>query len=351
MPPRAAPAARGKGKGGKPELTEEQKQEIREAFDLFDTDGSGMRRGIKRERSRTRRARERFGAEWRMAAALFFSRVVFEGGGRSCADDGEMAAPRAVFCCCCAAAAAGSSLLELLSRCSLPLSLLLFLPGTIDAKELKVAMRALGFEPKKEEIKKMIADIDKDGSGTIDFDEFLQVHSSKQSNATQRLWKSERQTRTDGLPPLRSRASHIRTHAHLLSSLSHTLFSAAPAWPANSTQLNSPCTLLCATDDDGEDVGEGLPRGDPQGVPPLRRRRDGKDLIQEPQACREGNTRAHISHSVHSSQCTGQETRIEWTALLLACVCVVPIAHAFFAVCGACLLTCAITGARREYDR
>jgi len=41
MPPRAAPPARGKGKGGKPELTEEQKQEIREAFDLFDTDGSG----------------------------------------------------------------------------------------------------------------------------------------------------------------------------------------------------------------------------------------------------------------------------------------------------------------------
>ena len=34
-------------------------------------------------------------------------------------------------------------------------------------------MRALGFEPKKEEIKKMIADIDKDGTGTIDFEEFL----------------------------------------------------------------------------------------------------------------------------------------------------------------------------------
>ena len=50
------------------ELTEEQRQEIKEAFDLFDTDGS----------------------------------------------------------------------------------------GTIDAKELKVAMRALGFEPKKEEIRKMI---------------------------------------------------------------------------------------------------------------------------------------------------------------------------------------------------
>ena len=27
--------------GSKPDITEEQKQEIREAFDLFDTDGSG----------------------------------------------------------------------------------------------------------------------------------------------------------------------------------------------------------------------------------------------------------------------------------------------------------------------
>ena len=76
---------------GRTELTEEQKQEIREAFDLFDTDGS----------------------------------------------------------------------------------------GSIDAKELKVAMRALGFEPRKEEVRKMIADIDRDGSGTIDFPEFLEMMSSK----------------------------------------------------------------------------------------------------------------------------------------------------------------------------
>lgn len=33
--------------------------------------------------------------------------------------------------------------------------------GLIDTKELKVAIRALGFEPKKEEIKRMIADVDK----------------------------------------------------------------------------------------------------------------------------------------------------------------------------------------------
>lgn len=30
---------------------------------------------------------------------------------------------------------------------------------------LQVAMRALGFEPKKEEIKKMIAEVDKEGTG------------------------------------------------------------------------------------------------------------------------------------------------------------------------------------------
>merc|ERR1711908_19773 len=44
--------------------------------------------------------------------------------------------------------------------------------GTIDAKELKVAMRALGLDAKKDEIRRMINDIDKDGSGTIDFNEF-----------------------------------------------------------------------------------------------------------------------------------------------------------------------------------
>ena len=42
-------------------------------------------------------------------------------------------------------------------------------------------MRALGFEPKKEEIRKMIADIDADGSGTIDFQEFLEMMTAKMS--------------------------------------------------------------------------------------------------------------------------------------------------------------------------
>ena len=51
--------------------------------------------------------------------------------------------------------------------------------GTIDAKELKVAMRALGFEPKKEEIKKMISDADKGQGGVIDFSDFLDMMTVK----------------------------------------------------------------------------------------------------------------------------------------------------------------------------
>ena len=78
-------------RGGRRELTEEQRQEIKEAFDLFDTDGSGR----------------------------------------------------------------------------------------IDAKELKVAMRALGFEPKREEVKRMIAEVDREGTGTIEFQNFTDLMTVK----------------------------------------------------------------------------------------------------------------------------------------------------------------------------
>merc|ERR1712019_139858 len=51
--------------------------------------------------------------------------------------------------------------------------------GRIDVKELKVAMRALGFEPKKEDIKKALADLGKDGNSTIDFEDFLKITEAK----------------------------------------------------------------------------------------------------------------------------------------------------------------------------
>jgi centrin-1 len=53
--------------------------------------------------------------------------------------------------------------------------------GTIEAKELKVALRALGFEPTKEDLKKLIGDVDKENSGKIDFHEFLNIMITKMS--------------------------------------------------------------------------------------------------------------------------------------------------------------------------
>merc|ERR1711964_953611 len=51
--------------------------------------------------------------------------------------------------------------------------------GAIDVRELKAAMRALGFEIKNEELKKMVSDIDNDGNGTIEFQEFLGMMTGK----------------------------------------------------------------------------------------------------------------------------------------------------------------------------
>ena len=125
---------------GKFELTEEQKQEIREAFDLFDTDGSGA-----------------------CVLALHWQRRGGPGGAVEVGIDIQTAL---AFCVC---ASAWRHVCV-----TAPMH-----AGTIDAKELKVAMRALGFEPKKEEVNKMISDIDKDGSGSIDFDEFLDMMTAK----------------------------------------------------------------------------------------------------------------------------------------------------------------------------
>merc|ERR1712093_432920 len=51
--------------------------------------------------------------------------------------------------------------------------------GAIDVRELKAAMRALGFEGKNEELKKMVSDVDNDGNGTIEFVEFLGMMTGK----------------------------------------------------------------------------------------------------------------------------------------------------------------------------
>ena len=61
---------------------------------------------------------------------------------------------------------------------------LIHIIGAIDVKELRVALRALGFEPKKDEIKKLVSNLnteekDKENDNTIDFNEFLQIMTTK----------------------------------------------------------------------------------------------------------------------------------------------------------------------------
>jgi len=51
--------------------------------------------------------------------------------------------------------------------------------GSIDANELKTAMRALGFAPKKDEITKMLNDLDCDGNGTVEYEEFEGLMAGK----------------------------------------------------------------------------------------------------------------------------------------------------------------------------
>merc|ERR1711959_555714 len=63
--------------------------------------------------------------------------------------------------------------------------------GAIDVRELKAAMRALGFEVKNEELKKMVSDIDGDGNGTIEFSEFLQMMTGKMGEKVFKLFDDD----------------------------------------------------------------------------------------------------------------------------------------------------------------
>lgn len=54
--------------------------------------------------------------------------------------------------------------------------------GSIDARELRKALRALGFKISKESIEEMIADLDVDKSGSIEFDEFLEFVIARQGD-------------------------------------------------------------------------------------------------------------------------------------------------------------------------
>ncbi len=47
--------------------------------------------------------------------------------------------------------------------------------GTIDYHELKVAMRALGFDVKKQEVLNLMREYDRENSGQIEYQDFLEI--------------------------------------------------------------------------------------------------------------------------------------------------------------------------------
>merc|ERR1712224_56811 len=54
--------------------------------------------------------------------------------------------------------------------------------GQIDPKELREAMNSLGLEARNQTIYQMILDMDADGSGDIEFEEFLNLMTAKMSD-------------------------------------------------------------------------------------------------------------------------------------------------------------------------
>lgn len=55
--------------------------------------------------------------------------------------------------------------------------------GSITSVELGTVMRSLGQNPTEEELQDMINEVDADGNGTIDFEEFLAMMAKKMSTA------------------------------------------------------------------------------------------------------------------------------------------------------------------------
>jgi centrin-1 len=54
--------------------------------------------------------------------------------------------------------------------------------GHIDKEELRQALKNLGIDTKNQTLQNMMADLDQDGSGKIDFDEFISMMTAKMSD-------------------------------------------------------------------------------------------------------------------------------------------------------------------------
>jgi centrin-3 len=69
--------------------------------------------------------------------------------------------------------------------------------GCVDYHELKVAMRALGFDLKKAEVLKILRDHDKTGHGLMDFEDFAKISACAVLRATPQLLTRTHSERAD----------------------------------------------------------------------------------------------------------------------------------------------------------
>jgi len=63
--------------------------------------------------------------------------------------------------------------------------------GSIDIRELRAAMQSLGYESKNETIFTMLAQLDKDGDASLDFEEFLDLMAGKEGQRDDRDGREE----------------------------------------------------------------------------------------------------------------------------------------------------------------
>merc|ERR1711879_1030648 len=57
--------------------------------------------------------------------------------------------------------------------------------GTIDTQEMKLLLEAIGEAPSEEELFRFMADVDEDGTGEIEFAEFLQAFEKQKGDGGQ----------------------------------------------------------------------------------------------------------------------------------------------------------------------
>merc|ERR1711871_307077 len=157
---RGSGAAKGAKKPGKSELTEEQKQEIREAFDLFDTDGSGAI-DAKELKVPTRA----LGFEPKKdEIRKMISDIDKDGDGTIDFDEFMMMMT--------------AKMAEKDSREEIGKAFRLFdddETGKISFKNLKRVAKELGERMTDEDLQEMIDEADRDGDGEVNEEEFLRI--------------------------------------------------------------------------------------------------------------------------------------------------------------------------------